>query len=54
MKKVDEEGEPYLFKFDLFGLEVRVDYCLLWRLIIGVFILAMVITTCTLVIMSLV
>ena len=38
---MNRDEEPYLFKVKLFGTELRVDQCLLFRLIAGTSIVVM-------------
>jgi hypothetical protein len=41
MKTIQEEGEPYLFQIKIFGISIKVDSCLLFRLVAGSIILFM-------------
>ena len=43
MRTVDREGEPYWFKVTIFGVEIKVDQCILFRLVSGTIILIMTI-----------
>ena len=41
MRTVDREGEPYWFKVAILGVEIKVDQCILFRLVTGTIILIM-------------
>ena len=44
MRRLETEGEPYWFKVSLWGLELRVDQCILFRIVSGTIILIMTAT----------
>jgi hypothetical protein len=41
MKRLEVEGEPYWFKVTIRGFEIRVDQCIMFRMITGTIILIM-------------
>ncbi len=40
-RTIEREGEPYWFKFDLLGHEIKVDQCIAFRFVTGTIILIM-------------
>jgi len=41
MKRLEVEGEPYWFKVTIRGFEIRVDQCIMFRMITGTIVLIM-------------
>ena len=44
MRRLETDGEPYWFKVNFWGLELRVDQCILFRMVSGTIILIMTAT----------